>query len=216
MTNTQELNNWDIGQRILERSPLSDPRPLIIDGTYHDPDEWIVRELALITAKGELEADPELELNTADQQLFEIVCYALELSGCLEPREHIEAIWQQATAYIEMPAPGVDGYSPASLRVLTDVDRVLQAHARCLEEIDGTIRNYRGCPASKKAQLAQQQSEPDIQTAACYQEIEAMEQLATKGARLFEPETLQDAKLVLTALIEREVDDIGHQPIIET
>ena len=202
----QERNTAeDMGQCILERPPLSYLRPLIQDGVYHDPDDRVVRDLALITVADEPETNNHSATNL---QLFEIVCYALELSGCLERREYIEAIQQQTKTYINDRT--VDIYSPASIRVMADVDRALQIHDKRLEEIDRVVRVYRDAPADEKEQLAQQQSAPDIQTAACYREVDAMAQLATKGPRLFEPKTLQDAKLVLTALIEHELGSIGR------
>ncbi len=205
MIKEKEHNPGGMDHRISERLPLSYLRPLIIDGVYHDPDERVVRELALITAEDGLETN---EHSAADQQLFEIVCYALELSGCLEHREHVEAIQQLTIAYLSDKK--TDVYSPVSLRVLADVERALQIHARRLEEIDYTIQYYRNTSEGKKAQLGQQQNSPDIKKAACYQEIDAMAQLATRGSRLFEPETLLDAKLALTALIEQELDSIGR------
>lgn len=201
----------DMDRHILERPPLSYLRPLILNGVYHDPDERVVRDLALITVADKPETNNHSATNL---QLFEIVCYALELSGCLERREHIEAIQQQTKTYINDRT--VDIYSPASIRVIADVDRALQIYDKRLEEIDRIVRMYRGASAKKKAQLAEQQSSPDIQTTACYREVDAMAQLATKGSRLFEPETLFDAKLVLTALIEQETDSIGRQQIVWT
>lgn len=225
MINAKEHNPGGMDQRISERPPLSYLRPLIIDGVYHDPDEQVVRKLTLITAKDGLGANlapgrSAADQQLADQQLFEIVCYALELSDCLERREHVKSIKQQAIAYIN----DVRDYSPDSLRVLdddslqvlTDANRALQIYAKCLEEIDCMIQLYRDWPASEKARLRQQQSEPDIKIAACYQEIDAMARLVANNFHLFESKTLQDAKLVLTALIEHELGSIGRQRTIRT